>query len=239
MAVIAEESDLIVTLGEWAIAESCRQMAAWQKTMDALAPKRMCINLSRKQFVLPDLSQRIERIVTATGVDPRQLQFEVTEDAFVGDINSTVKTMDSIKDLGSELAIDGFGSGSSSFASLHQFPVDVLKIDRAMMSGIEDSNEVASVIHGLAVMVKNLGLDLVAEGVENPGQLIALQELGCDYAQGFFFAEGLTPEAMPEFAARSLSFDCQARGALAYANQWGERLAVFESFVGQEPSGSP
>lgn len=232
---IAEESNLILTLGEWVFEEACRQLARWQETLGAMAPKRMCVNLSCREFALPDLAQRIEETLAATGIDPAHIQLEVTEEAFVGDVAATVTAMQSIKHLGIELAIDGFGSGISSFASLHQFPVDVLKIDRSMLIGIEDSNDVASMIHGLAVMVKNLGIDMVAEGVETPGQVIALQELGCEYAQGFFFAEALLPEQMRDYASRSLSLEYNARGAVAYANQWGDRLAVFEPFGSQRP----
>jgi diguanylate cyclase (GGDEF)-like protein/PAS domain S-box-containing protein len=233
---IAEESDLILNLSEWGMKHSCRQLAHWQQTLGAMAPHRLCINLSRKQFALPDLPQRLERIIQATGVDARAIQLELTEDAFVDDVPAAVKKMESMKALGLELAIDGFGTGTSSFSSLHQFPVDVLKIDQSMLVGIEDSNDAASLIHGLAVMVKNLGIKLVAEGVETLGQVIALQELGCDYAQGHFFAEALVAEQMQEYASRNLSLEYHARGAVNYANPWGQRLAVFESLSGPAPS---
>ncbi len=231
---IAEESDLILSLGEWALAQSCRQMAQWRKTLGSQAPRKVCVNLSRKQFVLPDLAQRIHAVLTTSGVAPSQVQLEVTEDAFVSDIEAAVRTMQAIKRLGIELAIDEFGIGTSSFASLHQFPVDVLKIHRSMLTGIEDSKDVASMIHGLAVMVKNLGIDMVAEGVESPGQVIALQELGCEYAQGFLFAPPLSADELSEFAGRNLGLDCSTRGAVAYSHQWVDRLTVFESMSSGE-----
>ncbi len=108
-----------------------------------------------------------------------------------------------------------------------------------MLEGIEGSRDVASMIHGLAVMVKNLGMDLIAEGVETVGQVVALQELGCEYAQGFFFARPLSAKAMTAFARRNLGLECQTRGALAYANQWVDRLTVFEVLNDEEPTSPP
>ncbi len=232
---IAEESELVLVLDEWVMEQACRQMACWQETLGAATPARVSINISRKTFARPDLVPRIKEIVVATGVDPQRIQLEATEDAFVSDIAAAVRTMESIKELGIGLAIDGFGCGTSSFASLHQFPVDVLKIDRMMLEGIENSTEAASMVHGLAVIVRNLGVNLVAEGVETAGQVIALQELGCEYAQGFFFSPPLTAAEVEAYAAHSSSLQYHAKGAAAYANQWGDRLAVFESFEGEEP----
>lgn len=224
---IAEESDLILTLGHWALSEACRQFVAWQHQLGSLAPRNVSINVSRRQFALADLPQTVGGVMRETGIDPSHVQLELTEDAFVCDIQATAATMRAMKSLGVQLAIDDFGMGTSSFASLHDFPVDVLKIHRSMMVGIEDSRDVASLIHGLAVMVKNMGIDMVAEGVETPAQLIALQELGCDFGQGFFFAPPLTAAEVLAFATRNLSLTCSTRGAAAYANQWHERLPVF------------
>jgi diguanylate cyclase (GGDEF)-like protein len=224
---IAEESDLILTLGEWALREACRQFVCWQEQLGMLAPRKVSINVSRRQFATPNLPQIIAHAMRESGIEPSQVQLELTEDAFVSDVSEAVETMRAIKRLGIELAIDDFGTGTSSFASLHEFPVDVLKIHRSMLIGIEDSKDVASLIHGLAVMVKNMGIDMVAEGVETPAQVIALQELGCDFAQGFFFARPLSAAEVPEFASRNLSMTCSTRGAAAYANQWNERLTVF------------
>lgn len=232
---IAEESDLVISLGEWALTQSCRQMARWCSLLGSQAPRKVCVNLSRKEFAQPDLVARVGSIVAAAHVAPSRIQLEVTEDAFVSDVNAVVRTMQAIKRLGLELAIDEFGIGTSSFAALHQFPVDVLKIHRSMLAGIEDSKDVASLIHGLAVMVRNMGIDLVAEGIETPGQVIALRELGCDFAQGFYFSRPLTADALSRFAGRSLGLDCNTRGAVAYAHQWGERLTVFEDMSSDPP----
>jgi len=226
---VAEESDLIVTLGEWALREACRQFVHWQEELGSTAPHKVSINVSRRQFNRPDLPELVDRVLRETGIPPAHVQLELTEDAFVSDIHAAVEAMRAIKQLGVELAIDDFGTGTSSFASLHEFPVDVLKIHRSMLNGIEDSKDVASLIHGLAVMVKNMGIDMVAEGVETPAQLIALQELGCEYAQGFLFARPLTPAEVRAFASRSLSMTCSTRGAAAYAHQWNERLTVFHA----------
>ncbi len=231
---IAEESDLIMTLGEWALREACRQLVCWQQELGALAPRKVSINVSRRQFALPDLPHMVEQAIRQSGILPSQIQLELTEDSFVPDTHAAMQMMRAIKSLGVELAIDDFGTGTSSFASLHEFPVDVLKIHRSMLLGIEDSHNVASLIYGLAVTVRNMGIDMVAEGVETPAQVIALQELGCDLAQGFYFAKPLTPDEVQDFATRTLSLTCSTRGATAYANQWNERLAVFHAI---DPAG--
>lgn len=224
---LAEESDLIVMLGEWALREACRQFMQWQEELGTMAPHKVSINVSRRQFNQHDLPELVDRVLRATGIPPACVQLELTEDTFVSDIRAAVEAMRAIKQLGVELAIAGFGTGTSSFASLHEFPVDVLKIHRSMLNGIDASKDVASLIHGLAVMVKNMGIDMVAEGVETPAQLIALQELGCEYAQGFLFARPLTPDEVRTFASRSVGMTCSTRGAAAYAHQWNERLTVF------------
>ncbi len=193
------------------------------------APSRLSVNLSRRQFALPDLEQRIASTLEHYRLPPSQLQLEVTEDALAGDVTAAVRSLQALKKLGVDLVIDEFGAGTSSFASLHQFPVDVLRIHRSLLTGIERSKDIASMIHGLAVMVKNLGIDMVAEGVESSQQVIALQELGCEFAQGLLFAPPLTGKELQQFASRNLGLECSTCRAATYAHQWGDHLAVYEA----------
>lgn len=223
---IAEESDLIHFLGEWALVTGCRQMAQWIETLGPAAPATVSINLSRKQFAMPDLLGRIRRALAETGLDPQRLQLEITEDAFVMDERAAIDTMRAIRGLGVHLAIDDFGAGSSSFASVHRFPVDTIKVDRSLLAGIEDSPDTAALIHALAVLVKNLGICMVAEGVETPAQALALQELGCHHAQGYFFAAPMAVPDFEQFLSRSISIDHAESGAMAFAARWADRLSL-------------
>src|SRR5262245_15164625 len=125
---IAEESDLILTIGRWVLSAGLRQMADWIQRLGPAAPPTISLNLSRKQFVMHDLPDQIRAAAEAAGVAPTRIQLEVTEDAFASDVKAAIASMNAIKALGVHLAIDDFGTGCSSFASLHDFPADVLKI---------------------------------------------------------------------------------------------------------------
>lgn len=226
---IAEESDLIHSLGEWVLREGCRQLATWIERLGEHAPATVSINLSRKQFAQQNLAARIKEVIDESGVDPRRVQLEVTEDTFASDVRAAIDMMQAIKAHDIKLAIDDFGTGCSSFASLHQFPVDVLKIDRSLLVGIEDSQDIAALVHALSVLVRNLDITLVAEGVETPAQIIALQELGCHLGQGYYFAQPMPPADVESYVARWQSAKHSVGGAMAFANRWKERLTVFES----------
>jgi diguanylate cyclase (GGDEF)-like protein/PAS domain S-box-containing protein len=226
---IAEESDLILRLGEWVLEEGCRQLAAWTTELGSLAPRTVSINLSRKQFMLPNLPDLIRRVIERSGIAPARVQLEVTEDFFASDLRAAIDAMRSIKSLGVKLAIDDFGTGASSFASLHQFPVDVLKIDRSMLSGVERSKDTAALIHSLAVLVRNLGITMVAEGIEKPSQVIALQELGCELGQGYYFARPMSAAAIQEAIVDGALMRSSVGGAMSFANRWQRKLEVFEA----------
>ncbi len=212
---IAEESDLILILDQWVLREGCRQLAEWQAALGAAAPATLSINVSRKRLARPDLVESIRQVVAETGIQPAAIQLEVTEGAFVSDVKAAVQSMKALKALGVKLAIDDFGTGSSSFASLHQFPVDVLKIDRSLLANLEQSKDSACLIQGLAVMVRNLGITMVAKGIEKPGEVTALQALGCDYGQGFFFAKPMSASQLQTFIDHGGNVKLHTQGAVA------------------------
>ena len=197
---IAEESDLILALGEFVLREGCQQFAKWQRELGAaIAPPIVSINLSRKQFIRQDLPGLIRSALADAGMRPNQLQIEITEDAFMCEESAAISVMKCLKQLGIRLAIDDFGKGQSSLVALHKFPVDVLKSDRELLLGIEESTDVAALLHALAVLSKNLDIILVAEGVETQQQAEALKEVGCEFAQGYLFSRPLTADDLAEF----------------------------------------
>jgi EAL domain-containing protein (putative c-di-GMP-specific phosphodiesterase class I) len=149
---IAEESDLILHIGRWVLNEATRQMAEWVERLGPAAPPTISINLSRKQFAQSDLAEQVRAAAEHSGLPPSRIQLEITEDTFASDVPTAIATMNAIKCLGFLLAIDDFGTGCSSFASLHEFPADVLKIDRSLLIDIETSKQTAALVHALAIL---------------------------------------------------------------------------------------
>ncbi len=222
---IAQDSDLILQLGNWVLEEGCQQLALWQRTLGCLAPQKVSINLARKQFENSGLPKDIAQLLEATGLKPNCLQLEVTEEAFAMNVSKSARIMRSIRELGVLLAIDDFGSGTASFVALHQFPVDVLKIDRSLIRQIESSTGEAALLHGLVVMARNLNIKLVAEGIETLAQLRAVQELGCEFMQGFYFARPMSAENMTAFLSKTKGFQECCIGAMGFANGWTQKMA--------------
>ena len=212
----------------WALREACHQSAEWQQLLGVLAPRNVNVNLARKQFATPKLVDTVKQVLAETRLPPHRLQLEVTEDAFAGDTVAAIRTMNMIRDLGVKLAIDDFGAGSSTFASLHQFPVNVLKLDRSLVSNIENSIGESAMIHGLVVMARNLGIDVVAEGIERSTQARVIQELGCHYAQGYFFARPMPSDKLIEHLLQNPSVAWQANGAAALASTLADRMTCLE-----------
>lgn len=221
---IAQESALILELGQWVLREGCRQFSQWKSELGQLAPAQISINLARKQFGDPEMLKVIADALKESKLQPNELQLEVTEDAFALDVDDAVETMRSIRELGVKLAIDDFGSGTSSFVALHQFPVDVLKIDRSLIGEIENSSGEAAMLHGLVVMARNLDIKLVAEGIETSSQARAVQDLGCEYMQGYFFARPMPADDVAEFMINDEGLNWCEVGAASFAQAWSQRL---------------
>jgi diguanylate cyclase (GGDEF)-like protein/PAS domain S-box-containing protein len=219
---IAEESELILRIGSWVLKEATRQMAEWVERLGPAAPPTISINLSRKQFAQADLAEQVRAAAENAGLPPSRIQLEITEDTFATDVPTAIATMNTIKSLGFLLAIDDFGTGCSSFASLHEFPADVLKLDRSLLVDIETSKETAALVHALAILTNNLGLAIVAEGVERESEVVILRELGCHFGQGYFFARPQSPDAFAEFALRQVAQGCTVVSASTFAGRWAE-----------------
>jgi|GEM_PF-2725441 len=196
---IAEDSQQIIEIGEWVLREGCRQYADWLERLEFKTPSMISINLSRKQFACPHLVHTVQRTLQEFHVDPKHIQLEVTEDAFASDINEAIQAMKDIKEIGVKLAIDDFGIGRSSFASLNQFPVDTLKIDRSLIAEVKRTKGMAAMINSLVVLSENLGITLIPEGIEEQNQVTALRKLGCQFGQGYFYARPMPAEDLEKY----------------------------------------
>ncbi len=191
---LLEETGLIHPVGRWALREACRQAALWRKT--GKANLRMAVNISARQFMDRGFVHLVEHTLLETGLDPDALELELTESTLVKDIAETTRVLGAIAALGVRIAIDDFGTGYASLEYLKRFPVRALKIDRGFIRGIVDNGNDAAITLAILTLAKNLGLDLVAEGVENRDQLERLRSWGCGQVQGFLFAE---PRPAAEF----------------------------------------
>ncbi|MGZ8211209.1 MAG: sensor domain-containing protein, partial [Burkholderiales bacterium] len=183
---LLEDTGLIVPVGEWVLSEACRQADAWRKAGRALVP--VAINISARQFASRNLGDLVRRMMNLHGLDPRYLEFELTESLLMVNTEDAVRTLEYLKSLGLKLSIDDFGTGYSSLAYLKRFPIDALKIDRSFIDEITTDVGDATITRAVIGMAHNLGLKVIAEGVETQAQIAFLSANGCDEAQGFYFA---------------------------------------------------
>ncbi|HAZ46141.1 MAG TPA: GGDEF domain-containing response regulator [Cyanobacteria bacterium UBA11369] len=186
---IAEESGLIIPLNEWVLQTACQQARIWQKAGYGL---RVAVNLSGIQFNQPGLSQRIMRILEATGLEPSYLELELTESAVVKHPETAIATLRELKTLGIKLSLDDFGTGYSSFSYLQQFPFDVLKVDRSFVRNVTEDSKNAAILMAIIQLAHSLNLKVVAEGVETFEQQEFLRQHQCDMMQGYYFSKPVT-----------------------------------------------
>ena len=193
---LAEETGLIQPLGEWILAEACRQLREWQQVLPPDLPIQVNVNLSARQFEPPDLVEKVAKVLKYTGLPAGNLKIELTETVFIEDTESTITTLYRLKALGIKLAIDDFGTGWSSLSYLKRFPIDALKIDQAFVRGLLDDAGDQAIVLAVITLARTLGLQVIAEGVENAKQMSLLNELGCDIAQGYYFSKPLPADEM-------------------------------------------
>ncbi|MBF2001207.1 MAG: EAL domain-containing protein [Synechococcales cyanobacterium M58_A2018_015] len=192
---LAEETGLIDALGQWVLREACRQMRQWQLTIPQGPSLTINVNLSGKQFT-PYLTQQIHQILKDTHLEARYLKLELTESILMSNADSAVATLRQLKQLGVQLAIDDFGTGYSSLSYLHRFPIDTLKIDRSFIHRVDVDGEQLAIVRTIMTLAWNLGMDVVAEGVETSKQLAQLRSLQCEYGQGFLFSKPVDPDSV-------------------------------------------
>ena len=195
---LAEDSGVIVDIGEWVLETACEQAAQWTA---AGWPIKMSVNVSARQLDDPGLLRAVRHALNRSGLDPDQLVLEITETALMRDAETAADVLGQLTASGVHIAIDDFGTGYSSLAYLQQFPVDSLKIDRTFIATSSHSPESDALIQTLVQLGRSLGLRTVAEGVEDMAQLARLQELGCDRGQGYLFAPPLEVAALERFLA--------------------------------------
>jgi EAL domain-containing protein (putative c-di-GMP-specific phosphodiesterase class I)/ActR/RegA family two-component response regulator len=201
---VAEDCGLIVPLGRWVLREACAQLARWQRAGGRMAALTMSINLSARQLAQPDLVDDVAAIIEQAGVDPATVCLEITETAVLDDAEATRTRLHALKALGITLAIDDFGTGYSSLSYLNRFPVDVLKIDRSFIQGMEaEGGRARGVVAAVIKLADAMGLQPIAEGVEVAEQADELRALGCPAAQGFLWSAARAPEEIEALIAEA------------------------------------
>jgi diguanylate cyclase (GGDEF)-like protein/PAS domain S-box-containing protein len=205
---IAEESNLIIEIGEWVLDKVCEDFRYWQRSV--ASPGRVSVNLSLKQLRQANFTDRISSILRSYEVSPTSLELEITESTLMEDPDRTIKLLDQLYALGLHLAIDDFGTGYSSLSALQHFPISTLKIDKSFVRDVAINPDDATLVSTIVQMGQNLQLDVVAEGVENEDQLNFLQTLGCTYVQGLLFGYPMSSDNYLELLL------AQAEGTDAY-----------------------
>lgn len=190
---VMEETGLIINVGQWIFRQACQQLKHWTQEYPDLSLK-MSINLSRRQFQQVDLVSQFSECLRSLKVDARQVQLEITESMIMRNVEESRQVMQDLKALGLQLAIDDFGTGYSSLSHLHRFPTDTLKIDRSFVGRMEDEDsEDSEIVQTIIDLGRNLGMTLIAEGIESPTQVDMLLSMGCLYGQGYLFSKPVSP----------------------------------------------
>jgi predicted signal transduction protein with EAL and GGDEF domain len=192
----AEDTGLILWIGNWILHEACRQIRIWNSEFPCMPSFTVAVNISAKQFAQPDLVSQIGQILHDSGLPPGALKLEMTESVTVRDEVQTTHILGQLRALGVGLSIDDFGTGYSSLSYLRRFAPDVLKIDRSFVSEMLNNNESQEIVKTILSLGNNLRMEVVAEGVETPEQVSLLKSLGCEYAQGYFFSKPLDSPGM-------------------------------------------
>jgi PAS domain S-box-containing protein len=192
---VAEETGLILQIGRWTLQESCRQVRMWQVQYPSDQPLSVSVNVSPKQFAQANLIYETNLALQESGIDPRSLHLEITETMAMSDSSRTSQILSQLKGLKVGISIDDFGTGYSSLDQLRRFPVDILKIDRSFVSGMDVDSESYEIVRLIAMLAHNLGLKIIAEGAETAQQVENLKALGCEYGQGYYFSKPLDKES--------------------------------------------
>ena len=210
---VAEETGLIVPIGRWVLHEACRQLHTWQKKFRSKSPLTISVNFSSKQFMEPELVDQMKQILANTGLAPHSLKLEITESLIMENPEAARALLLELKALDIQMGIDDFGTGYSSLSYLHRFPIDRLKIDRSFVNRMGLDKENAEIVRTIVTLAHNLGVDVIAEGVETTEQLALLRGLKCKYGQGFLFSAPVDSET--------------AEGLIAGKPCWEDDISAF------------
>ncbi|HUF85509.1 MAG TPA: EAL domain-containing protein [Acidimicrobiia bacterium] len=193
---LAEETGLIVPLGQWVLTEACEQLGSWRRGNPRCPIRSISVNLSVRQLQNDGIVDDVAETLARTGLDPSDLVLEITESMLMTDTDATRTNLSGLRALGVSLAVDDFGTGYSSLGSIQYLPVDTIKIDKTFVSGLGQEGGDESVVRAILGLAQGLGVRTVAEGIEGAEQLEALRELDCNYGQGYYFSKPLTADAV-------------------------------------------
>jgi len=194
---IAEETGLIIQIGRWVLKQACLQMRSWQKAFPVTRQMKISVNLSCKQFMQPTIVGQVLETLRETGLDPSSLKLEITESVVMETGDYAMNVLEQLSRAGVELSLDDFGTGYSSLSYIHHFPVTALKIDQSFIKRIGGGQN-SEIVRAVVSLARNLGLEVVAEGIETLLQLDLLKALGCAQGQGYYFSEPVGEESATE-----------------------------------------
>ncbi len=210
---IAEESGAIQSITDWVVRESCAQIRRWQRELGPERTPRVSVNISRVELGTLELVDRLTGMLREVGLEPGALCLEVTETAVMRDHKAAASALRRLKDAGFRLSLDDFGTGYSSLSTLHQFPLDVLKLDRSFVMNTTQGRAYSALVQALVTLAGNLGMEVVAEGVESADQVAVLQALDCRYAQGYLFGKPMEGERIASMARGERPGEAEAKRA--------------------------
>jgi EAL domain-containing protein (putative c-di-GMP-specific phosphodiesterase class I) len=207
---VANETGIILAMNRALLTQACRHLRQWQERFPEQPALTMSMNVSAREFEQPDLADGIAAILQETEVRSASLQLEIMETIAMGDAEKAASVLAQLKALGVRLSIDDFGTGYSSLSRLQRFPVDTLKIDRSFISNMESDRESREMVRIILNLAHNFSKRVVAEGVETAAQAEHLQQLGCEFAQGYLYSRPVPAEAVPELLARNVQLKATA-----------------------------
>ena len=203
---LAEETGLIVPIGDWVLREACTLMKGWHDKHPASREIAVNVNLSTKQFMQEDLAKKVEYILTETGFDPNYLQLEITESVIIENESQVIEALKKFRSMGMKIFLDDFGTGYSSLVYLHKLPLNAIKLDRSFISGHGEQLNGLEIVRTIIHLANDLHFETIAEGVETPEQLILLRGMGCDFIQGFMITETMSPQETDAFLEKQPIF---------------------------------
>ena len=194
---------MVVPIGYWTLEQACRQMTEWAPLLPTDRTVSMHVNLSGRQFRQPDLVDEVRAVLDRTGLEPSRLGLEITESVVMENAAAAAEMLEQLRSIGVQLQIDDFGTGYSSLSYLHRFPIDTLKIDRSFIQQMLSDKRNAEIVRSIVALAHELGMQVIAEGVETSEHLTKLRALGCERAQGYFFCEAVPPDSPRLFSSHT------------------------------------
>jgi EAL domain-containing protein (putative c-di-GMP-specific phosphodiesterase class I) len=192
----AEETGLILPIGDWGLSEACNQIQQWCSEDPERGAPRVCVNLSARQFAREGLADHVEALLRQSGVSSRSLGLEMTESSLIPDPRTALEVLSSLRRLGISLLLDDFGTGYSSLNHLHSLPFDVLKIDRSFVMRMTEGEQPLQIVRTIVELARVLGMEVLAEGIETCDQYNLLRQLGCRLGQGYLFSKPVPAETI-------------------------------------------